>query len=264
MTRFAWAVSGVGYSWENVSRDERYRIGLATFAKDTAVQTYQPMVDTPLLFHKFAELDGPDDYIAFANKYGQLTTGVTVLDDDGEVLESCTLADQLRWPNGRLQEPHDLVRTGNDETEAEPEVEAIWLFHSSNMRSWNKIWDGGSAKGRALERCREVILANLNFNVLPIFNDQGAISFRPTNLLSALWLQFGIAVGGGFEHRQCPQCGDWFAVGTRSPDAERRTRRDKVFCTERCRTERHYEQKSKRNDRKRVTKGSEKSPRGKP
>lgn len=90
MTEFSRAVSATGYEWGDASRDHRVRTGLETSVGDKdAVRHYRPMVDQPTLFRKFARLETAEEYIAFANEFGQLTNGVTVIDEDGYVLEEC-------------------------------------------------------------------------------------------------------------------------------------------------------------------------------
>lgn len=50
----------------------------------------------------------------------------------------------------------------------------------------------------------------------------------PANLISAIWLQFALAVEGNKDHRQCEQCRKWFEVGAS-------LREDAKFCGDPCR-----------------------------
>jgi hypothetical protein len=58
----------------------------------------------------------------------------------------------------------------------------------------------------------------------------------PSSLLGALYLQFGRAVAGDKEHRQCRQCGKWFEL--RTSDKGR-----KEFCTDSCKVRESRERK---------------------
>jgi hypothetical protein len=64
------------------------------------------------------------------------------------------------------------------------------------------------------------------------------VRLKPTSLISALWLQFAIAVGENHAHRTCVACGRWFQVG---PGADMRA--DAKYCSNACR-QRKYREKS--------------------
>lgn len=51
----------------------------------------------------------------------------------------------------------------------------------------------------------------------------------PGSLIGLLWLQFAKAIEGSVAHRQCEDCGKWFALGGRAG------RSDKKFCSATCR-----------------------------
>jgi hypothetical protein len=85
----------------------------------------------------------------------------------------------------------------------------------------------------------EVLASKINRNICharPLFviNNFDALMegltlrLMPTNLLEAMWIQFGQAVESNKTFRQCRHCGVWFDL---SPKA---ARVDKVFCTEAC------------------------------
>jgi hypothetical protein len=57
-----------------------------------------------------------------------------------------------------------------------------------------------------------------------------ALRFGPGSLLSALWLQFSLAMNGGQGYQQCPSCQVYFEL---SPNI---ARSDKLFCSNACRT----------------------------
>jgi hypothetical protein len=56
-----------------------------------------------------------------------------------------------------------------------------------------------------------------------------ALRLSPTNLLQAIWVQFGLAVSGRKNHRRCSVCKDWFEL---SPEVARTNR---LFCSVACR-----------------------------
>jgi hypothetical protein len=56
------------------------------------------------------------------------------------------------------------------------------------------------------------------------------MSFSPSNLLAALWLQFSLSVDRDENFKKCRQCGKWFAL------APGTGRADKEFCSGACRS----------------------------
>jgi hypothetical protein len=65
-----------------------------------------------------------------------------------------------------------------------------------------------------------------------LWDDTGRLALHhvPADLLSAMWLQFALAVDGDRQYTQCEDCRKWFAVAT--PGAGRK---DKQFCSSACR-----------------------------
>ena len=55
----------------------------------------------------------------------------------------------------------------------------------------------------------------------------------PSDLLSALWLQFAQSVDGNTGYKQCPECAKWFEV------APGTGRADKQYCSNTCRSRAH-------------------------
>jgi transposase-like protein len=60
--------------------------------------------------------------------------------------------------------------------------------------------------------------------------ERTALRFQPGSLLSALWLQFSLAMTGDQGYQQCPNCQVYFEL---SPNI---ARSDKLFCSNACRT----------------------------
>jgi hypothetical protein len=77
------------------------------------------------------------------------------------------------------------------------------------------------------------------------------MSYRPLNLLGAMWLQFAQAVGRGGVPVQCLVCSKLFVISDRPLPGVRRTRSDKKYCDDVCRMAAANDRKSKkRRDRK--------------
>jgi hypothetical protein len=201
---------------------------------------YKPLVAHPLLFREFAafSLDTPhESLLEFATRYGHLTAGVAVVDERGHKVEAAS-ADLLRWPNGL--EMRSWLGTEIKSPFA-VEDDQLWLNHAQQMRNAITEWEraGGEWKSDSDTRFGKVIAANLRNRVFPCFEDSGALSYQPVNLLAALWLQLAWAVGGGHIHKQCPQCQQWFRVAGRGGNG-RRVRPDKRYCSDPCRMQAAY------------------------
>jgi hypothetical protein len=56
------------------------------------------------------------------------------------------------------------------------------------------------------------------------------VSFSPSDLLAALWLQFSLSVDREEDFKKCRECGKWFAL------APGTARADKEFCSSACRS----------------------------
>ena len=281
MKDFTWPVSCSGYLWETIWLSESTIVGLATLATGEGVRTYSPMNDEPDLFIKFAELEQTDEArLAFAAQYGHLTRDVSVLCSEEygrqwedvcrsavkSVGDSCDsrymlpsgplglrlLLDRLANPNG-VNESTWFPTPVLPDPKGEPNH--IWDDHTAEMRlayaDWVKLnrakrtttpsdaetqcWD--------LQDLRRRLESVLSMRLLFVFDpDTGLPSHAPTDLLSALWLQFAYAVSGAREYRPCAQCRKLFgrSVLTSESGRPRRTRRDKTYCTDKCRKDAAY------------------------
>ncbi len=65
------------------------------------------------------------------------------------------------------------------------------------------------------------------------------ILFVPNDLLSALWLQFSLAIQGLKEYKVCPSCGEWFGIGKYG------ARRDRKYCDDTCKQRAFEKRKGK-------------------
>jgi hypothetical protein len=63
------------------------------------------------------------------------------------------------------------------------------------------------------------------------------VRIEPSNLLIALWLQFGEAFCRNQLFRRCPTCGTWFEV------ADGKARRSRLYCSEGCRSKAYRERR---------------------
>ena len=114
-----------------------------------------------------------------------------------------------------------------------------WHRHVSEMKlgvsEWVEAGCSTSAKDLAgLRRKLEVVLSErLAFAIDP---DTGWPCQTPTDLLSALWLQFATALSRKQRYRLCSRCGKLFAVSavTTESGRSRRSRDDKKYCSPKC------------------------------
>jgi hypothetical protein len=58
---------------------------------------------------------------------------------------------------------------------------------------------------------------------------QLGLGFRPTNLISAIWMQLADAVSGKATYRPCLSCGRWLRMGRDAARAHR------LYCSNACR-----------------------------
>jgi hypothetical protein len=64
---------------------------------------------------------------------------------------------------------------------------------------------------------------------------RNALYMIPKNFLAGLWLQFAEAVAGNKQYERCRECLGWFEV----VGGERKARKDKVYCSPRCKVGAH-------------------------
>jgi hypothetical protein len=88
---------------------------------------------------------------------------------------------------------------------------------------------------------REIVEQHLVYSLSPRMigppsEESLALRFEPNNLLTALWLQFALAITGNKTYHQCLACQTWFEL---SPAMNRA---DRLFCSNACRT-RAYRQR---------------------
>jgi hypothetical protein len=258
MTEFRWAVSRSGYAWELDRGDDEFVRQLITYDTGEGVWVYEPMKANPDLFLKFAELAGDDEgYLRFAAQSGQLTRAVTVVErpkvesdewrDDVSTLvryphppsvsqagtppQFNNLEAALSSPNGchagtRFDTKMEMPRRAEDSR--------LWANHATEMKGLIRLWQA-KPDGDAREEVRQRIEAVLDGRAVFAFDSKtGQPSLAPTDLLSALWLQFAFAVGGARRYEPCQRCAKLFPVSVLNPETGRRVRNDKAYCTPEC------------------------------
>ena len=96
----------------------------------------------------------------------------------------------------------------------------------------------GELKLPVVEYLADAINSHLKEDVSPRIGwdrDLGrlALSFVPSTLLGAMWLQFAQAANANADYRECENCGRMFEV---SRTAARSARSDRLFCTDACKS----------------------------
>jgi hypothetical protein len=244
---FPWNVSRAGYEWAPRYDIQYSPVALCTLDHNGSKE-YQPLRDEPSLYLRFAELKVDNDaYLAFANEFGHLTAGVTVINEAGYSIEG-EYADKLRHPIVRPDDGEWLLQTAQEADDPPLETPAEWTKSVLKMKEVIRKWKRATSRSSKIAQSEygKTIIANLWHRVIPCYDDSGALAYLPINLLGAMWLQLAYAVGRGGAPRQCPTCSDWFVVSNSSSGHGRRTRSDKKFCSDECRMKAAYGNKSKK------------------
>ena len=204
---------------------------LGEVVKGGPARSYSPMSkSTPSLFLTFAEIDHKNlsSISDFATKFGLLGVGTVFQDMAG-----------LR----RLGEHHY----------AWGETYLDWAREICLMREAVELTrsDRGAGEGRArmewndarldppygdrYERCAWLLnshLQDVKPRMLFAQDVEARLSFAPTSLLSALWLQFALSLVGDKEFRSCKFCQRLFEISTDQTGF----RRHREFCSDSCKT----------------------------
>ena len=102
---------------------------------------------------------------------------------------------------------------------------------------------GNDPRPPALICLRQIVerrLSSIGAPSLRWTEDLLAIRFRPTGLLSTLWLQFARAIEGNKEYERCKHCLRYFEIG---PTAGRK---GKAYCSDACRSAAYRLRKSEK------------------
>jgi DNA-binding NarL/FixJ family response regulator len=214
---FQWPVAVNGYKWHADSD-----LGMITLVpvKEWPLRHYKPLKEFTGLFRTFAELKPDKETIlAFANRYG---------------------------PMGFAADRHKKQSGGAASRRCEDRFEA-WVQEVHDMQVAIALSDRvkeGNVQADEVETLRQAVDNHiLNAVSVRLLNepDRGGLvlKMRPYTLRGALWLQLAQAVSAGKDFRPCGACGKWFEL---TPDIARKNR---LFCSEACRSRAHRAKKEK-------------------
>ena len=181
------------------------------------VEKFAPLHEFKGLFREFAHLDCNDDEVkSFAGRYGLLYTSwdyryaVELLQSWYTEILKMSFATRLLVQGDKPRTHTKLVDFFNNVVILDP----VYRFSPSLVRS--------ELTGRA------------------------EMQLLPSNLISAMWLQFASAATGEVTYRKCEECPTWFPV------APGDGRPEKVFCSNACQMRAYRKRKSakaKRTDK---------------
>lgn len=169
----------------------------------------------PVLFRTFADLQGEEEIIKFADRFGLLTVGLTNPNDEE------TIDDWHPWIKG-MQEQVSRIEAG--------------AFTSENWASLAVNFADNAQK-------------TVGLTLTPNSDGKGmTLKGELPNLRSALWVQLGLwAENPGMKQRKCGWCGHWFTFG---PGSGTGFHSDRKFCSRPCITGDNNLQKELRANRK--------------
>ena len=249
---FRWFVPNHGYRWikKKKKKGRFWHLTESTpIGPPRPGKFYYPLVKYTGLHREFIKLEPTQDAVmGFANRYGWLGLQDQPLEVDGKL----HLAETLNsWGDniGFMRILFDL----HQNTRAENTKALGKVIHWTD-RNVQFIDDRGKAggviasadvnpalyeslrRGEILKPARHYLVMALNRHLAEktelkflYDNDQVVKVNMPLHLLGALWLQFGNAISGNREYRECAWCGRDFEI---SPGV---SRRDRKTCSTACR-----------------------------
>jgi endogenous inhibitor of DNA gyrase (YacG/DUF329 family) len=109
-----------------------------------------------------------------------------------------------------------------------------WKRHIEIMGRTIEAWHSGASIKKIVD------LINTAMFVDPRIDPSTyEVHFWPRDLLSAMWIQFGLAVGGKRQYRKCAWCGSTFEISPRI------ARTNRIFCSNACK-QADYRERAKR------------------
>lgn len=274
---FEWTVPEFGFEWSSPDRKEvAKRTGRVLIPKPAdRARYYLPLQDEPGLFKTFAELE-PDEegVLAFANKYGLLGIAAPlpvsisgVVELSAETMSSWL--DQVEAMR-RLLRLLDCIQSSNKRELAKrvtwdaDGVSVHWTsvlggakYESHHILATNEIhperlarFSRGDLIQPALLYLQIEINKEMKKHPAParlLRERDGKLSVYcvPSSLISAMWLQFALAIDGNKDYRLCEGCHRYFEVGTGTSAGGRRV--DAKACSATCRQ--RLQRKEKKNVR---------------
>jgi hypothetical protein len=249
---FNWKVERGGYRWFNQA-GKKLLCPAAPFARPDwpdpfgrDCRTYRPLLEHTGLFREFAALPLSETAIRdFADRYGQLGDGkdIPIETRSGErVLREEALEHwkgeitDLRWAVALW----DAIST-HDQDQLKKLVATLKQPQTPLGVQQRLYLENVDPAMTALAIIRNHCDARLGRVVIPRLLFEGnrprlRLSLEPQNLLSALWLQFAVAIDGLRRFAGCAQCGAPFEI-SRALKTGKRT--DARFCRVACRVN-HY------------------------
>ncbi len=209
MMTFRWRVAVGGYLVDGTGDS-----AVIKPSPDWRYREFSPLVEHTGLFRAFAATPlSPEDFCAFANRYGDLWDG----------LVSASGSFPKVFPGEEVQQK--TVKS--------------WEKEIVDLRCSLEAWDRIRANQVSQDDLPD-LLRGANHGVTgkfpaPTFEidpERGGLRLEPVpgNLLEAIWGQFAQAVNGNKDHRACGHCGDWFEL---TPEIASKNR---YYCTEYCRS----------------------------
>lgn len=238
--QFQWPVAQDGYEWVDFG-DIRWL--------KAAVDPYEPpsMLYTPLddtgLFRTFAETQLTEEAIKdFADRYGQICSPFFERGDDGSVTG-------VSWPwwAGSISAMRDAITLWELTRErASGKLKRIiqWqkggsircgigeLTHTISIATAQENFQRNELVRPAKFFLQHIVNEHLRHVHSALLWNGSALAMHniPRDLISALWLQFALAISGDKQYKRCTECQAFFEL---SPGVNRK---DRAYCSNACRS----------------------------
>lgn len=224
-----------------------------------AGRRYDPMSDEPDLFFRFADLDvSEESLLSFADEFGWLGVEETIDDDriSGESWDAWRIAisdmkETLMLSQAAFAGDQSELRQRIELDDGDSQHRSV-TWHRPGFREFALEGQDVDQMFHVPERDRLGVLALLMVATNVDGHLEGAFSgrlqfksgstdggprldFHPSTLLSALWYQFALYLSGAREHRTCEFCETLFQIDRRAGPSGRRGRRDRKYCSSKCR-----------------------------
>ena len=194
-------------------------------------ETISPMSDQPALFATFAHVDyaNPDAILAFASTYGSLRRSGAHQHQDRVVKgrSGAHYADgesHLDWAV-EIVSMREALSLGKDRSvDQELKFRAAWSTPAHRDAGLKPAYQEARDNGKL------AALINDHLSGVQPHVELGSVkrlSFAPTDLLSAMWMKFALALVGGRTYRECKSCQKLFEL---SPEGGFRSNRQ--FCSD--------------------------------
>ena len=232
-------------------------------------RSYSPLREHAALFRNFADTQPTrDGVLEFANQYGLLGFGSRTVElSDGKADYKAAAEPLSDWVRAIAElravvEVWDLAEQGDEKTlsprtkwdrlPGTNEMLSVFRFDDTSgsvttEQSWKAAYEPGQPRrvegeiGSTISAAKSFVQDRINdhFNDLEVCTgldwdpdlQRSVFSIRPPHLLGALWVQFALAISGGWKHRRCRHCNKWFEL---SPEHSG-FRTNRLYCQTNCR-----------------------------